>query len=177
MCEHVVVTCGKKWRPQVAVEATRRIHAIVRRKALYRRHRAILHQFSWNWGQLIYQNLLESVLSFRTPNPRESGVLVDVAAYLAASEDKSLDYDTATFWKTHRSSLPTWATALSKVLLVQPSSAAPERIFSTFGDQQYRSLQGYIEASLMLQYSKRKWTGTCVTCVLSVYMLFSIVQL
>lgn len=87
------------------------------------------------------------------------GLKRELPAYLAASEDISSDHDPVTFWKTHRSSLPTWATALSKVLLVQPSSAAAERVFSilkqSFGDQQYRSLQDYIEASLMLQYNKR----------------------
>ena len=46
-----------------------------------------------------------------------------------------------------------------QILLVQPSSAASERVFSllnnSFGERQYSSLQDYIEASLMLQYIKR----------------------
>ena len=44
-----------------------------------------------------------------------------------------------------------------KILLLQPSSAASERVFSllksTFGDQHDNSLQDYIECSLMLQYN------------------------
>ena len=44
-----------------------------------------------------------------------------------------------------------WAIAASKVLLVQPSSAASERVFSllkaSFGEQQDSALQDYIEAS------------------------------
>jgi len=46
-----------------------------------------------------------------------------------------------------------------KILLVQPSSAAVERVFSLlnsgFGDQWEQSLQDYIEASVMLRYNKR----------------------
>lgn len=84
----------------------------------------------------------------------------ELPAYLAASEDIDASYDPLEFWKRHRSSLPGWAAALLKVLLVQPSSAAAERVFSilkqSFGDQQYRSLQDYIETSLMLQYNNRQ---------------------
>ena len=44
------------------------------------------------------------------------------------------------------------------VLLMQPSSAAAERVFSllknSFGEQQDNSLQDYIECSMMLQYNK-----------------------
>jgi len=44
-----------------------------------------------------------------------------------------------------------------KILLVQPSSAAVERVFSLlnsgFVDQQEQSLQNYIEASVMLRYN------------------------
>ena len=42
------------------------------------------------------------------------------------------------------------------LLLKQPSSAAAERAFSlltnSFNDEQRRSLEGYIELSIMLQY-------------------------
>ena len=55
--------------------------------------------------------------------------------------------------------LPFWSAALRKVLLIQPSSAAAERVFSllnaSFSDQQEHSLQDYIELSLMFQYNKR----------------------
>ena len=68
-------------------------------------------------------------------------------------------YSPLEFWKTHASSLPAWAvTAAQKVLLIQPTSAASERFFSllnsSFSQQQYSSLQDYIETSLMLQYNK-----------------------
>ena len=58
-------------------------------------------------------------------------------------------------WKLNTISLPRWSAAVRRALLVQPSSAAAERVFSllklSFGDQQDNSLQDYIEASLMLQ--------------------------
>ena len=49
-----------------------------------------------------------------------------------------------------------------KVLVVQPSSAAAERVFSilsnSFTDQQEQSLEDYVEASVMLQYNHRYYT-------------------
>ena len=45
------------------------------------------------------------------------------------------------------------------VLLVQPSSAAAERVFSilqsSFAMQQQSSLEDYVEVSVMLQYNSR----------------------
>ena len=56
--------------------------------------------------------------------------------------------------------LPIWSSAAKQIFLVQPSSAASERVFSllkaaSFKDQQESSLQDYVETSLMLQYNKR----------------------
>ena len=54
--------------------------------------------------------------------------------------------------------LPQWASAAKVVLLLQPSSAASERVFSilttSFGHVQDRALQNYIECFLMLQFNK-----------------------
>ena len=65
---------------------------------------------------------------------------VELPSYLAAVEDISPTYDPLEFWKTHELSLNCWARAARKVLLVQPSSAASERVFSllnnSFGHQQ-----------------------------------------
>ena len=81
-----------------------------------------------------------------------------VPAYTAAAEGIDPDYDILAFWKSHKETLPSWATAAANILFVQPSSAASKRVFSllkqSFGEQ-YNSLQDYIEASLMLQYNKR----------------------
>ena len=48
----------------------------------------------------------------------------------AASEDVSTEIDLIAWWKRHAIELPKWANAFNKVLLVQPSSAAAERVFS-----------------------------------------------
>lgn len=83
-----------------------------------------------------------------------AGLKAELPTYLAKAADVSpLDW-----WKSNATELPCWSAAARKALLVQPSSAASERVFSllksSFGDQQDSSLQDYIEASLILQYNK-----------------------
>ena len=77
--------------------------------------------------------------------------------YVAVSKDVSIHYDPLQFWKNHSSTLPSWANAAQKVLLLLPSSALAERLFSllknTFGDRKLCSLEDYVEASLMLQFN------------------------
>ena len=83
----------------------------------------------------------------------------ELPQYIAAAEDVNLSYSPLEFWKVHEPSLSAWSAAAKKVLLVQPSSAACERVFSllnnSFRDQQQSSLQDYIETSVMMQYNKR----------------------
>lgn len=78
---------------------------------------------------------------------------------MCKAADVDPDYDPVQWWRKHGEELPRWSKALEKALLVQPSSAGAERVFSllsnTFGDHQYNSLEDYIETSLMLQYNKR----------------------
>ena len=56
------------------------------------------------------------------------------------------------------SNLPQWSAVARKILFMQPSSPAAERVFSllkaTFTEQQEGCLQDYIEASIMLQFNK-----------------------
>ena len=58
------------------------------------------------------------------------------------------------WWKSNESKLPHWAEACKCALLVQPSSAAVERVFSllnnSFSKQQEHSMEDYIDA-----YNKR----------------------
>ena len=83
----------------------------------------------------------------------------ELPQYVACSEDLSLDCDVLPWWKAKRTDLPTWAVSVKKVLCLQPSSAAAERVFSLlqvmFNDRQGLALQDYIESSLMLQYNGR----------------------
>ena len=83
----------------------------------------------------------------------------ELPAYLAAAEDVSPQVDPLHWWRGHESQLPKWAKACSLVLLMQPSSAAAERVFSllsnSFSSRQESSLEDYVELSVMLQYNKR----------------------
>ena len=78
----------------------------------------------------------------------------------AIDNDDSSDVDCLKFWKNSESILPQWAAAAKKILVVQSSSAAVERVFSllnnAFKDQQHNSLQDYIEVSTMLRYNNHK---------------------
>ena len=82
----------------------------------------------------------------------------ELPSYLAKAADVAADFDPLEWWKAHAVDLPNWSSAAGDVLLVQPSSAAAERVFSllkaTFGPQQDITLNDYIETSLMLQYNR-----------------------
>ena len=71
----------------------------------------------------------------------------------------SESFDCLEWWKMYATDLPIWLSAAKQIFLVQPSSAASERVFSllkaSFKDQKESSLQDYVETSLMLQYNKR----------------------
>ena len=81
----------------------------------------------------------------------------ELPAYLAATEDISPEIDPLHWWKAHESALPKWAEATRKVLLLQPSSAAAECVFSllsnSFSSRQDSSLEDYVELSVMMQYN------------------------
>ena len=81
----------------------------------------------------------------------------ELSTYLAKVEDLNCTVDPFTWWKDNATDLPSWSSVTANILLVQPSSAAAERVFSllkaSFGPQQDSSLNDYIETSLMLQYN------------------------
>ena len=83
----------------------------------------------------------------------------ELPLYLAKAADVDSSIDALDWWKKNANCLPKWVSALQKILLIQPSSAAIERVFSllksSFSEQQECSLQDYVEASIMLQYNKR----------------------
>ena len=83
--------------------------------------------------------------------------------YVAAVEDISPDIDVLQWWKHYQNDFPRWSAALKSVILVQPSSATSERVFSLvvnlFQCQQSSLLEDYIEVSLMLQLQT---TCTCI---------------
>ena len=73
---------------------------------------------------------------------------------------RGMDVDVLKWWSNHEEELPQWSQVCKNVLLLQPSSAATERVFSilesSFNKKQTHSLQDYICASVMLQYNNRK---------------------
>ena len=85
----------------------------------------------------------------------------ELPAFRAAAEDVT-GVDPAKWWKNHADELPSWSSAAAKVFLVQPSSAAAERVFSllqqAFQHQQDQALEDNVEASIMVQYNGRKKT-------------------
>ena len=84
---------------------------------------------------------------------------LELPTYMAAVEDVSNRIDILQWWKDNEQTLPHWSAACKQILLVNPSSAAVERVFSllnnSFKKQQELSMEDYIESSLMLQYNKR----------------------
>ena len=82
----------------------------------------------------------------------------ELARYQALAEDIADDVNVLQWWSRHAREVPCWASACKQILLLQPSSAASERVFSllqnSFGSQQV--LEDYIEASIMLQYNNVK---------------------
>ena len=92
-----------------------------------------------------------------------NGLKVELPTYMAAAEDVSISTEEkkVEWWCYHKERLPHWASAVKQVLLVQPSSAAAERVFSTlkssFNEQQECALADYLQASTytMLQFNKR----------------------
>lgn len=61
------------------------------------------------------------------------------------------------WWSEQNNNLPNWSAAAKKILLVQPSSASAERVFSllqgAFNRQQDAALEETVEASVMLRYN------------------------
>ena len=96
---------------------------------------------------------------FRFLDSEVNSLQVELPTYLSLSADASATIDIPKWWKDHHEELPHWSSAIQKVLLVQPSSAAAERVFSllknAFGEQQQSTLHDLVTATLMVQYNKR----------------------
>ena len=75
-----------------------------------------------------------------------------LSLYLAKVAGTAPSVDYLYWWKNNADSLPNWALCARKILCVQPSSEAAERLFSiinsSFDNQQENALQDYIEAAI-----------------------------
>ena len=101
---------------------------------------------------------MNQLLSFPFVTSQEiSDLKAELPAYLAKCEDLNESYDKLQWWRLQESTLSHWASVAKRILTVQPSSAAVKRVFSllnsSFGEQQEKSLQDYVEASVMLRYN------------------------
>ena len=83
----------------------------------------------------------------------------ELPRYLARADGIADGVDPIRWWKENEAELPFSSAAAKLILLMQPSSASSERVFSilttAFGHLQDLALQDYIECSLMLQFNKR----------------------
>ena len=88
-----------------------------------------------------------------------SAMKSELPSYLASASGVAPDIDPVSWWKHHSADLSHWASAVHIVLLILPSSAEAERVFSlltcSFGLNQDSALRDYVEVSLMLQYNCR----------------------
>ena len=80
-----------------------------------------------------------------------ANVKSELPSYLVKAADIDAEIDPLVWWKVHSADLPNWSTAAADILLVQPSSAAAEHVFSllkaSFRPQQDATLNDYIQTS------------------------------
>ena len=85
----------------------------------------------------------------------ESDASIGTTVARSGSATVSTEIKINGWWKSHNNELPNWTAIYKLFLLVQPSSAAAERVFSvlqsTFSTKQNVSLEDYICTSVMLQ--------------------------
>ena len=82
------------------------------------------------------------------------GLKGELPTYLAKAADVDSSIDPMHWWRLNASTLPHWAVAACRVLLVQQSSAASKRVFSLL-NASFGALQDYLETTVMLQYNNR----------------------
>ena len=82
--------------------------------------------------------------------------------YLAAADGVVManEEEKLAWWAAHSDTPPHWAGVVKKLLVIQPSSASAERVFSrlknAFNAQQDNALEDYLEPSVMIRYNNAK---------------------
>ena len=85
---------------------------------------------------------LRIIFPFLNSDATINGLIRELPQYVAAAQEVVIKCEEkkVEWWKLHAQRLPYWSSAVKKVLMVQPSSAASERVFSilsaSFNDQQ-----------------------------------------
>ena len=91
-----------------------------------------------------------------------AGLSQELPHYLATAEGTQVatEEDKVQWWARNLENLPNWSAVVKKILVVQPSSASAERVFSImsnhFTSQQDLALEETVEASVMLGYNKNQ---------------------
>ena len=92
-------------------------------------------------------------------NTTINGLKSELPIYMAKAHGLSIDANKLDWWKKHEAEVPLWSKSCKSILLLQPSSAAAERVFSllssSFNDRQTQALEDYVQTSIMLQYNYR----------------------
>ena len=109
-------------------------------------------------------NLAAALPFLRNDPALVSRLKEELPRYMAAAAQLPEVKDVQAWWAQRRQTLPAWASLVRVLLLLPPSSAAPERVFSllrlAIDERQERALGDYIEASLMLQYNNRNTSSS-----------------
>lgn len=115
------------------------------------------YQDKFNHGPL--QPLVTIFKSCRLFDPVIQPLQGELAAYQALTDDVAAEINVLEWWSQHSKEIPSWASACNQILLLQPSSAASERVFSLLqnssNNRQERALEDYIKTSLILQYNNK----------------------
>ena len=88
-----------------------------------------------------------------------AGLVNELPHYLAVADGADIDEEEekVQWWARHERTLLNWSAVVGKLLLVQPSSASAERVFSLmkhfFTHQQENALEETVEACVMLRYN------------------------
>ena len=88
-----------------------------------------------------------------------AGLSLELPHYLASAEGTQVatEEEKVQWWERNSANLPNWSSVVKKTLLVQPSSASAERVFSimrsSFTNQQQSALEETVEVSVMLCYN------------------------
>ena len=73
---------------------------------------------------------LKAVFPFLNNPTILSQLKAELPEYLVKAEDLSADMTPLEWWKGQEHNLPTWFASVKKIVLIQPSSTAAERVFS-----------------------------------------------
>jgi hypothetical protein len=95
--------------------------------------------------------------------PLRAGVIAELPLYFVTADGAAEDADLLRWWRIHKNSLPNWYRVLGEAAILQPSSAAAERVFSIlkwmFGDRQNSALEDRKEAGLVMRYNAIQRAG------------------